>query len=136
MQSVTHTQLDAFVTSGPSPTLPGIHLVGPGQVGRELLTFLAAAGANVVAVSDSTGTIRGQLDPASVRAHKAAAPLAAWPGAERVPLHAALDGRAKAPAWTRPFVVFGVNSILAYVGSGVVARLLGVIKIADPAAAG
>ena len=87
--SLTHTQLDAFVTSGPSPTFPGIHLVGPGQVGRELLTLLA--GANLVAVSDSTGTIRGRLDAAAVRAHKQVAPIAALPGAVAQPLHVALD---------------------------------------------
>ena len=31
--------------------------------------------------------------------------------------------------WTRPFVVFGVNAITLFVGSGVMARLLGLIKV-------
>jgi len=31
------------------------------------------------------------------------------------------------PAW--PFVVFGVNPLVAFVGSGIMARLLGLIKI-------
>ncbi len=32
-------------------------------------------------------------------------------------------------AWTRPFVVFGVNAIVLFVGTGVMARLLGLIKV-------
>ena len=31
--------------------------------------------------------------------------------------------------WTKPFVVFGVNAIVLFVGSGVMARLLGLIKV-------
>jgi len=31
--------------------------------------------------------------------------------------------------WTKPFVVFGVNAITLFVGSGVMARLLGLIKL-------
>jgi predicted acyltransferase len=31
--------------------------------------------------------------------------------------------------WTKPFVVFGVNAITLFVGSGVMARLLGLIKV-------
>lgn len=31
--------------------------------------------------------------------------------------------------WTKPFVVFGVNAIALFVGSGVMARLLGLIKV-------
>jgi predicted acyltransferase len=31
--------------------------------------------------------------------------------------------------WTRPFVVYGVNPLVAFVGSGIMARLLGIIKI-------
>lgn len=33
--------------------------------------------------------------------------------------------------WTKPFVVFGVNAIVLFVGSGVMARLLGLIKLTD-----
>lgn len=51
------------------------------------------------------------------------------------PLHALVDGRAPAPRWIRPFEVFGRNSILAFVGSGVLARLLGLVKVGDPSAA-
>jgi predicted acyltransferase len=32
-------------------------------------------------------------------------------------------------AWTKPFVIFGVNALALYVGSGLMARLLGVIKV-------
>ena len=32
-------------------------------------------------------------------------------------------------AWTRPFVIFGVNAIVLFVGTGVMARLLGLIKV-------
>jgi predicted acyltransferase len=33
--------------------------------------------------------------------------------------------------WTKPFVVYGVNPLIAFIGSGVMARLLGIIKIGD-----
>lgn len=36
-------------------------------------------------------------------------------------------------AWAAPFRIFGTNAILAYVGSGVMARTLGVIKVHDAA---
>src|SRR5437870_3045567 len=32
-------------------------------------------------------------------------------------------------AWTKPFVIFGLNSITLFVGSGIMARLLGLIKV-------
>jgi predicted acyltransferase len=32
-------------------------------------------------------------------------------------------------AWAKPFVIFGVNAIVLFVGTGVMARLLGLIKI-------
>lgn len=35
----------------------------------------------------------------------------------------------KYTAWTKPFVVFGVNALVLFVGSGVMARLLGLIKV-------
>jgi predicted acyltransferase len=31
--------------------------------------------------------------------------------------------------WTKPFVIYGVNPLVAFVGSGMMARLLGVIKV-------
>jgi len=31
--------------------------------------------------------------------------------------------------WTKPFVVYGVNPLIAFVGSGAMARLLGIIKV-------
>jgi predicted acyltransferase len=46
-----------------------------------------------------------------------------------------VDERPRAPRWTRPFTVFGVNAILAFVGIAILARLLAVIKLAEPAAA-
>jgi len=33
--------------------------------------------------------------------------------------------------WTKPFVVFGVNAIVLFVGSGIMARLMGLIKITN-----
>jgi predicted acyltransferase len=33
--------------------------------------------------------------------------------------------------WTKPFVVFGMNAIVLFVGSGVMARLMGLIKVND-----
>jgi len=33
--------------------------------------------------------------------------------------------------WTRPFIVYGVNPLIAFLGSGAMARLLGLIKIDD-----
>jgi predicted acyltransferase len=33
--------------------------------------------------------------------------------------------------WTKPFVVYGVNPLIAFLGSGIMARLLGMIKIGD-----
>src|SRR2546426_2853811 len=32
-------------------------------------------------------------------------------------------------AWTKPFVIFGVNAIVLFVGTGIMARLLGLIKV-------
>lgn len=32
-------------------------------------------------------------------------------------------------AWTKPFVIFGVNAIVLFVGTGVMARLMGLIKV-------
>lgn len=34
-------------------------------------------------------------------------------------------------AWTKPFVIFGVNALALFVGSGVMARLLGIIKVGE-----
>jgi predicted acyltransferase len=34
--------------------------------------------------------------------------------------------------WTKPFVVFGVNAIALFVGSGIMARLMGLIRIPRP----
>ena len=33
--------------------------------------------------------------------------------------------------WTKPFVIFGVNALALFVGSGVMARLLGIIKVGE-----
>ncbi|HEX7707215.1 MAG TPA: DUF5009 domain-containing protein [Thermoanaerobaculia bacterium] len=32
-------------------------------------------------------------------------------------------------AWSRPFVIFGINPLIAFLGSGLMARLLGMIKV-------
>jgi predicted acyltransferase len=34
--------------------------------------------------------------------------------------------------WAKPFVIFGVNALALYVGSGIMARILGLIKFAGP----
>jgi predicted acyltransferase len=34
--------------------------------------------------------------------------------------------------WTKPFVIFGVNALALFVGSGIMARILGLIKVAGP----
>jgi predicted acyltransferase len=34
--------------------------------------------------------------------------------------------------WTKPFVIFGVNALALFVGSGIMARLLGLIKVTGP----
>jgi predicted acyltransferase len=39
-------------------------------------------------------------------------------------------------AWSRPFAVFGRNAILAYVGSGVLARIFTLVKVPSGAGAG
>lgn len=33
--------------------------------------------------------------------------------------------------WTKPFVIFGVNALALFVGSGIMARLLGLIKVSE-----
>lgn len=38
--------------------------------------------------------------------------------------------------WVKPFVIFGVNALALFVGSGVMARLLGLIKVGAPNAEG
>lgn len=35
-------------------------------------------------------------------------------------------------AWTKPFVIFGVNALALYIGSGIMARLMGMIKVPGP----
>lgn len=34
--------------------------------------------------------------------------------------------------WTKPFVIFGVNALALFVGSGIMARILGLIKVPGP----
>lgn len=34
--------------------------------------------------------------------------------------------------WTKPFVIFGVNALALFVGSGIMARILGLIKVIGP----
>ncbi|HSM06220.1 MAG TPA: hypothetical protein VK858_16490 [Longimicrobiales bacterium] len=64
-RSVTAGPLEAYCTSGSSPGVTSLHLVGPGRVGRALLRCLAGGPVRLVAVSDSRGTLRspGGLDP-------------------------------------------------------------------------
>ena len=93
---------DAFHSSGQSPgQSPGpssaavrtLHLLGPGQVGRALLTRLAALPVRVTAISDSTATVfdRGGLPIAALLAHKqAGSALSVWPRAEAIPTELAI----------------------------------------------
>lgn len=34
--------------------------------------------------------------------------------------------------WTKPFVIFGVNALALFVGSGIMAKIMGLIKVAGP----
>ena len=34
-------------------------------------------------------------------------------------------------AWARPFVIFGVNALVLFVGSGVMAHIMGIIKVGE-----
>ena len=34
--------------------------------------------------------------------------------------------------WTKPFVIFGVNALALFVGSGIMARIMGLIKVPGP----
>src|SRR5713226_398390 len=34
--------------------------------------------------------------------------------------------------WTKPFIIFGVNAIVLFVGTGIMARLMGLIKVSRP----
>ena len=52
--------LDAYQTTGPSPT---VHLLGPGRVGCAFLGLLDRTGHTVVGVTDSSGTV---FQPAGV----------------------------------------------------------------------
>ena len=79
---------DGFRSSGQSPGRRSLHLVGPGAVGRAFLRQLADVPVNVVAVTDSSGTVfdRAGLPLEAIAAHKEAGrPLSAWPGAEALP---------------------------------------------------
>ena len=58
--SVSTPVLDAYQTTGPSPT---VHLLGPGRVGCAFLGLLDRTGHTVVGVTDSSGTV---FQPAGV----------------------------------------------------------------------
>ena len=63
-----------FRSSGTSPSVLTVHLLGPGHVGRSLLLQLPPERFRLVAVSDSTATVfdRAGLDGPALAAHKAA----------------------------------------------------------------
>jgi homoserine dehydrogenase len=81
-----------FRSSGQSPgqlppRRPTIHLVGPGQVGREFLRQAEALPARILAISDSTATVfdREGLDTAAIVQHKQnGGSVATLPRAERI----------------------------------------------------
>jgi homoserine dehydrogenase len=97
--SAAGSSRDAFHSSGQSPggatspTLRTLHLLGPGLVGRALLTKLAALPVRVTAISDSTATVfdRGGLPIEALLAHKrAGSALSVWPRAEVIPTELAI----------------------------------------------
>lgn len=84
---------DAYRSSGQSPGVRTLHLLGPGAVGRAFLRQLAGLPVRVVAISDSTATVfdRRGLPLAAVAQHKAAGgALASWPRAEAIPTEVAV----------------------------------------------
>lgn len=89
--------LDAYRTSGSSPTAATLHLVGAGRVGCALLGLLQPADGLLVAVSDSSGTAWDPLglDPREVAAWKASGrPLSEHPSGSPGPAaeHVAMVG--------------------------------------------
>ncbi len=88
---------NAAVSSGPSPTTPGIstvHLLGAGRVGQALLRRWSSATPRLVAVSDRSGTLyaRAGLDARSLAEWKVAGkPFADHPCAAGLPLDVALS---------------------------------------------
>lgn len=107
----TEIDVDAYRTTGTSPTLPSrhvaparrgrargayerIHLLGPGAVGRELLKLIARDRRRLVAVTDSSGTIAAEsgIDPLAVVDWKARGlPLRTHPLALRSDGREAID---------------------------------------------
>ena len=93
LTSISGSTSDAYRTSGPSPTQRArtgntVHVLGPGAVGRHVLTRLAETHRRVVAVSDSTATVFAAhgLDAAAIARWKAAGrPLRDHPAAHPVP---------------------------------------------------
>ena len=82
--------LDAYETTGPSPT---VHLLGPGRVGCAFLSLLRRSGHTLAGVTDSSGTVTGAdgLDRERVIAAKESGEtLASVFGARPLPLASAL----------------------------------------------
>ena len=72
---------------------PTLHLIGPGQVGREFLAQARALPVRIVAVSDSKATVfdRQGLDTAAIQQHKQdGGSLATLPRAEAIPTELAI----------------------------------------------
>lgn len=80
MKQTKTARIDAYCTSGPSPTTapklrlvpPTVHLLGAGSVGCCLLDLLVDTPYRLVAVTDSSGTVydKNGLDPARIAAFK------------------------------------------------------------------
>ncbi|MBX2802383.1 MAG: alpha/beta fold hydrolase [Myxococcales bacterium] len=81
MTATSPVHLDAYCTSGPSPTVD-VHLFGVGHVGRAWLDQLTHhPRLRLVAATDSSATVRAPagLDPVALAAHKAGGrPLEHW----------------------------------------------------------
>ena len=71
-QSRQAPETTGYRSSGQSPPVQTIHLVGCGQVGRRFLGLLPPQQFRVTAVSDATATVfdRQGLDVAAIKAHK------------------------------------------------------------------
>ncbi len=84
---------DAFRSSGQSPGVRTLHLVGPGRVGRAFLQQLGDLPVRVVAVSDASATVfdRAGIGIDALVAHKASGgALATLPRAESIPTELAI----------------------------------------------
>lgn len=83
-----------YRSSGQSPPVRTVHLVGPGRVGRQFLELLAEQALRLIAVSDRSATVcdRSGLDAQALARHKAhGGALASLRAAEAIPADVAIS---------------------------------------------